>query len=474
GARYSGETLNAHLRRTAAYRSRLGEGATEADALRTVRGDRALVDSVRGVLTRLQVGLVAMEPQTGKVRAYVGSRDFRTDPFDHAGVAVRQPGSVFKAIVYAAALQRGYRPEDRVLDQGPEVDLGGGRTWRPRNAGGGASGASVTLADALAYSKNTVAAQLGMEIGAPRLAMIARRMGVESEMDVVPALALGTSPVTVLEMTSVYSAIANEGVRRVPRVIERIESGSGRILEERGGTGATVMTRRNARTLTAMLQEVVSRGTGARARQYGATGPLAGKTGTTQRNADGWFMLLHPRLAVGGWVGYSDQRVTFNRGSSGYGSRTALPVVASFMGRVQDRLPEASFIAPPGYGEAMTPSDPDSLFGRLEDPATAEFDWDAYLNAYGDDPTNPSERVEPDIERPESARPSVEPQAPEVSRTRGVDDLRDARPEADLPDPAPRPPQTGESQSPRPDARTGRVGWRDEPNPPPQSRDGDG
>ncbi|MEM6327160.1 MAG: transglycosylase domain-containing protein, partial [Bacteroidota bacterium] len=160
GARYSGETLNAHLRRTAAYCSRLGEGATEADALRAVREDGALVDSVRGALTRLQVGLVAMEPQTGKVRAYVGSRDFRTDPFDHAGVAVRQPGSVFKAIVYAAALQRGYRPEDRVLDQGPEVDLGGGRTWRPRNAGGGASGASVTLADALAYSKNTVAAQL--------------------------------------------------------------------------------------------------------------------------------------------------------------------------------------------------------------------------------------------------------------------------------------------------------------------------
>ncbi|MEM1055007.1 MAG: transglycosylase domain-containing protein [Bacteroidota bacterium] len=467
GARYSRETLNIHLRRTDAYRARLAEGSTEAEALAAVRRESAVVDSVREALTRLQVGLVAMEPQTGRVRAYVGSRDYARDPFDHAGVAQRQPGSVFKAIVYAAALQRGYRPEDRILDEAPEVDMGGGRVWRPRNAGGGASGSDVTLGDALAYSKNTVAAQLGLEIGAPRLAMIARRLGVESEMDVVPSLALGTSPVTVLEMVGVYGTIANEGVRRTPILIERIESASGRIIEQRGGQGESVMTRRDARTLTAMLQEVVSRGTGARARQFGATGPLAGKTGTTQRNADGWFMLMHPRMVTGGWVGYSDQRVTFNRGSSGYGSRTALPVVATFMGRIQDRLPFGTFAPAPGYGEAVQAMNPDSLFGRVEDPAVAEFDWDAYLNSYGDDPTDPVEHEALDIERPETERPDVEPQAPpSVSRINAVDDLRDAR-DSEVPSEEP----------PRRDARTGRVGWQEvppapEPRPPRVQRRG--
>lgn len=490
GARYTAATLDAHLERTDAYRRQLAALGSEADALAAVRRDRAIVDSVREALTRLQVGLVAMEPHTGRVRAYVGSRDFETDPFDHAGVARRQPGSVFKAIVYAAALQRGYRPEDRVLDQGPEVNMGGGRTWRPRNAGGGASGAQVTLADALAYSKNTVAAQLGVEIGAPRLAMLARQMGVESELDVVPSLALGTSPVTVLEMVGVYGTIANDGIQRAPILIDRIESANGRIIQERGGEGRQILTRRDARTLTGMLQEVVSRGTGARARQYGATGPLAGKTGTTQRNADGWFMLMHPRMVVGGWLGYSDQRVTFNRGSSGYGSRTALPVVSTFMGRIQDRLPDVAFAPPPGYGETLRAMNPDSLFGRVNDPAMAEFDWDAYLNTYGEDPSDPAEPQRPDIERPETDRPPIEPRAPAVSRTRALDDLRDATDRDDRgrddvinDDNVRRPPPRPATPPPAPrDARTGRIGWQEgvEARPPavPETRapieDGDG
>lgn len=466
GTRYNRETLDAHLRKTDAYQVRLGAGDSEADALAAVRQDRALVDSVREELTRLQVGMVAMDPRTGRVRAYVGSRDYNTDPFDHAGIARRQPGSVFKAIVYAAALQRGYRPEDQVADEIPEVDMGDGTTWRPRNAGGGASGRTVSLEDALAYSKNTVAAQLGMEIGAPRLAMVARKMGIESELDVVPSLALGTSPVTVLEMTGVYAAIANDGQRREPILIERIESADGRIIEERGGKGESVMTRRDARTLTAMLQEVVSRGTGARASQYGATGPLAGKTGTTQRNADGWFMLMHPRMVVGGWVGYNDQRVTFNGGSSGYGGRTALPVVATFMGRILDRLPDVRFPPAPGFGEPLTASNPDSTFGRVDDPAAADFDWDAYFNTYSDDPTDPDARPEVDPVRPEQERPDVEPRAPDLSRTRALDDLRDARDRDDRGTDD----ELNSDNRQRPasrDARTGRVGWQDAGTPRP-------
>ncbi|OZC02693.1 transglycosylase domain-containing protein [Rubricoccus marinus] len=428
GARYTGATLDVHLRRTPLYARALAGGESPEAALRAVRQDRAVVDSVRQILTRLQVGLVAMDPQTGYVKAYVGSRDYLTDPFDHAGVARRQPGSTFKAFVYAAALQRGYSPEDRVVDEAPEVNMGNGKTWRPTNAGGGASGGSVRLVDALAYSKNTVAAQLGLEIGAPRLAMLARAMGIESEMDIVPSLALGTSPVTVLEMVGAYGTIANDGVRRAPILIRRIESASGRVIEERGGTGRQVLTRRDARVLTGMMQEVIARGTGARAREYGASGALAGKTGTTQRNMDGWFMLMHPRLVTGAWVGYNDQRVTFNQGSSGYGGRTALPVVASFFARVQDGLPPAAFPTAPGFGEEMTAENPDSLFGRIDDPTMAEFDWDAYLEGYGEDPSSPREREAPEIERPDTPRPSVDPQPRRISRTNAVDDVqRNAR-----------------------------------------------
>ncbi len=429
GARYAGSTLDVHLRRTPLYAHALAGGDTPEAALRAVRQDRAVVDSVRQILTRLQVGLVAMDPVTGHVKAYVGSRDFFTDPFDHAGVAKRQPGSTFKAFVYAGALQRGYAPDDMVEDTAPELDMGGGRTWRPTNAGGGASGGSVRLVDALAYSKNTVAAQLGIEIGAPRLAMIARAMGIQSEMDIVPSLALGTSPVTVLEMVGAYGTIAGDGVRRDPLLIRRIESASGRVIEERGGGGGRqVLTRRDARVLTGMMQEVVRRGTGARARDYGASGDLAGKTGTTQNNMDGWFMLMHPRLVTGGWVGYNDQRVTFNRGSSGYGSRTALPVVASFFARIQDLLPPAVFPVAPGFGERMT-TNPDSLFGRIDDPTMAEFDWDAYLDGYGEDPADPRERELPEVERPDTPRPSVDPQ---VRRQGALRDLRDDRDRDDI------------------------------------------
>ena len=498
GVRYTRETLDVHLRRTDAFLAAVASGEAEDDALRAVRADEALVDSVRGRLTRLQTGLVALDPKTGHVKAYVGSRDFDQDPFDHAGVAQRQPGSVFKAFVYAAALQRGYAPEDRVLDAAPEVDLGDGTTWRPRNAGGGASGAEVTLEDALAYSKNTVAAQLGQEIGAPRLALMARVMGIESDMDVVPSLALGTSPVTVLETVSAYGTIANDGMRRAPVFIRRIETASGRVLEERAGRDQQAITHRTARVLTGMLQEVVRRGTGARAREYGVTGDLGGKTGTTQDNMDGWFVLMHPRLVAGAWVGYSDQRVTFARGQRGYGSRTALPVVATFMAAAEDRLPPAVFPDPPGWGESLA-AEADSLFGRGENPEVAEFDWDAYLEGYGEDPAAPRERAAPDVERPDSDRPDLRaapsPEARALSRNRALRDLRDdserddlgdddlirdAPPPRTAPPPAPTPPAAPREASreiprtPTPrrdvDPRTGRIG----PPPPPASGGGSG
>ena len=458
GARITRATVDVHLRRTPAYARAVAGGATEPDALAAVRADRALVDSVQAAATRLQTGLVAIDPATGFVRAYVGSRDAVREEYDHAGVAVRQPGSVFKAVVYAAAVQRGYGPPDRVEDRAPEVDMGGGRTWRPTNAGGGASGRTVTIADAFAYSKNTVAAQIGMELGPARLALVARRLGIESELDAVPSLALGTSPVTVLEMTGAYAALANDGRYRTPRFIRRIESSTGRVIQEFGGEGIQAVTRRDARTMVGLMREVVRRGTGRDVRAYGVAGDVGGKTGTTQRNADGWFMLVHPRLVTGVWVGYDDQRVTFGRGKRGYGSRTALPVAAAFHARVQDGLGPALFPEAPGYGERLAGGEPDTTgFADPDDAAYDDFDWDAYFEGSGGiDPVDPPAPVEVETVRPDVARPAI---GPDARRRAATGRLPTAPP---APEPAPEPEPVPEAAPAEP-RDAGRIGWTDRP-----------
>ena len=399
--------LDAALRRTAAYARARDAGRGEADALAEVRADVALVDSVRRAVTRVEAALVALEPGTGAVRAYVGSRDFGVDEYDHAGVARRQPGSTFKAFVFASALQRGYAPADEIEGGSMTIEVDRNDTWTP--SGGVSEG---TLEDALAYSKNAATARLTQEVGPHRVALVAQQMGVESPLDVVPSIGLGTSPVTLLEMVSAYGTAANDGLRRVPRLVTRVESASGQVLEQWGGAGRQVLTRRDAAHLVQMLRATVDRGTGADLRRLGATGDLAGKTGTTQRYADGWFIALRPGLAVGAWVGFNDQRVTFRSKDTGEGSKTALPVVADFLVRVQDRLPAGTLAAPPetfrfAYdGDSLATEDP-----WADVPEMWDYEPPASLRETGDDldpDLDPSPRVDlrpdPDAAPPESRR----------------------------------------------------------------------
>ena len=390
--------LDAALRRTAAYsraRERLDEGA----ALAEVRADAALVDSVAEAVRRVEVALVAVQPETGAVRAYVGSRDFRLDEYDHVGVARRQPGSTFKPFVFAGALQRGYAPDDELEGGAAEVELDDGTTWRP--AGGASAG---TLADALAFSKNAATAQLTQEVGPHRVALIARRMGVASRLDAVPSIGLGTSPVTLLEMVSAYGTIANDGRRRVPRFITRVETASGTVLETFGGEGGQAITQRDARHLLDMLRGVVERGTGRTLRDFGVTGDVAGKTGTTQDYVDGWFVAVRPGLAVGAWVGFNDPRVRFHTKETGEGSRTALPVVGAFLARVQDGLPDGPLPPPPERYESLYTLGQDSTFVDSVDVAD-DYEW-----SYGEDPYQPAPIDPPDVERPpEEPRPDLRP-----------------------------------------------------------------
>ena len=374
---------------------------------------------------------MAVQPSTGAVRAYVGSRDFGVDEYDHAGVARRQPGSTFKAFVFAGALQRGYAPDDEMEGGSAAVELDDGTTWAP--AGGSSAG---TLADALAFSKNAVTARLTQEVGPHRVALVARQLGVTSPLDVVPSIGLGTSPVTLLEMVSAYGTIANDGRRRAPQLVTRVETAAGTVLETFGGQGGQVLTRRDARHLLDMLRGVVTRGTGRTLRDYGVTGDVAGKTGTTQDYVDGWFVAVRPGLAVGAWVGFNDQRVRFQTKETGEGSRTALPVVGAFLARVQGRLPTGSLPPPPERYQDVDAWSTDSAFVR--DPDVADVTADAYEWVYGEDPYQPAPADLPDVERPpQTERPDLRP--PPRPQPSGRDDPYRPAPAPSEP-PAPPPP----------------------------------
>jgi penicillin-binding protein 1A len=276
----------------------------------------------------LQAGFMAMDPRNGFVRAWVGSRDFAREQFDHVGQARRQPGSAFKPFVYGAAFVMGLPSTATFIDQPVSIRLPGGEVWEPSDVSP-PSYQPMTLRDGLAYSKNTITAQVMQQVGPERVVQLARAMGVrESKLDPVLSLALGTSPVTLREMVGAYGAIANGGHFVEPMVVLRVEDREGRVLSEFQPVreAADAMPRAQSLELVNAMRGVVDEGTGAAIRsRYGITADVAGKTGTTQENTDGWFIMMHPQLVAGARVGFND---TVTMGSWGQGARSALPMVA--------------------------------------------------------------------------------------------------------------------------------------------------
>ena len=320
------------IRATRRFRRRTARGQSEEAVLEALRGNAAFMDSLREAKTRLEVGFVAIEPDGAEVRAYVGSRNYDKGQYDHAGIARRQPGSTFKPFVYATALQEGYDPDDTFEDTPVEIRTASGDTWRPENASGAATGNQVSLSDGLAYSKNTITSRLVKEVGAGDVAETARAMGVrESELDEVPSLALGTSSVTLLEMASAYATLARGGQYQQPQFISQIENRDGQVLRVSEPPTERVLSERIAAQITEMMRGVVDRGTARAVRsQWGVRADVAGKTGTTQGNADGWFLLVHPELVAGAWTGFNDPRVAFRSSHWGQGGNNALRVVGHF------------------------------------------------------------------------------------------------------------------------------------------------
>jgi len=360
--------LQTFLRETPQYGRQRAAGSTDGQALKTVEADGALVRSLWEGKTRLQAGFMAIDPATGHVKAWVGSRDFREDQFDHVDQARRQPGSTFKPFVYGAAFEQGVSPDELLPDTPVEFRIDASTVWKPTDIGG-STGQPMSVRDGLAQSRNTITAQVMQRVGPMRIAQVAQAMGVRhSKLDPVPSLALGTSPVTLKEMVASYATIVNSGSYVEPLVVTRIERRGGGVLARfQAGAAQQGLSPSAAQTLLDVLRGVIDRGTGAGIRgRFGLKGDLAGKTGTTQDYTDGWFILMHPHLVSGAWVGFNDNRVTMRDGTWGQGSRNALNIVGDFAQQAQRVSlldPQAAFAAP-----RQQPQNLDgSLFGRVNE-----------------------------------------------------------------------------------------------------------
>lgn len=320
------------IRQTVQYRTARDTGLSDQDAIRKLAMDASFVEGLCHSKTQIQAGFVAMDPRNGDIKAWVGSRDFHDEPFDHVQQARRQPGSTFKVFVYGAAFADGAQPGDTIVDRNVSIPLKGTAVWKPTDPEPPTS-RPMTLRDALAFSRNRVTAQLMLREGPAKVAALARVMGVrESPLDLVPSLALGTSPVTLREMVSAYCTIANRGAHVEPRMVTSIEDRNGNVLAEfPAARPEQALPAAAALKLADVMRDVVNRGTGSDIRtRFGIHADVAGKTGTTQDNTDSWFILIHPQLVAGAWVGFDDARVTVRDDYWGEGAHSALPVVGAF------------------------------------------------------------------------------------------------------------------------------------------------
>ena len=287
----------------------------------------------------LQAALVAMDPDTGHVRAMVGGRDFDASHFNRAMQARRQPGSAFKPFVYAAALESGFTPASVVdhLDDPITTAQGG---WTPEDEHSTAS--SMTLRTGLRTSSNRAAVRLLQEVGIGRTVQYARQMGV-GDVPAVPSLALGSGEVTLMSMTAAYSAFADHGLVPKPVLIRRVEDQDGRLLYDAHESPTRAIGDTTAFLMSTMLADVVNAGTAAGARRLGFTLPAAGKTGTTNDFKDAWFVGFTPKLAAGVWVGFDRARTIL---PNGFAAEIAVPLWTKFM-KVATRNDKPEWLAPP-------------------------------------------------------------------------------------------------------------------------------
>ena len=346
------EVLDQAIKRSSRYRQLKEQELSEEEILQelqkpipmslfTWQGDREAItspiDSIIHHLQYLNAGFLAVDPATGSIKAWVGGIDHDFFQFDHVKTSTkRQVGSIFKPIVYAMAIEQGVNPCDFLSAERQTYIDRGGEKWTPRNSQNDYE-VQYSMKGALAYSINTVAVKLIEKAGVSNTVTLAKNMGITSDMPAVPSISLGSSSISLMEMTAVYSCLANEGVASTPYFLSTITDLNGKVFDNFNpvSSNTRVMKKETAQLITSMLRTVVREGTASRLRwRYGVYTDVAGKTGTTQSNADGWFMAMTPKLVIGTWVGADDPRIRFRSTELGQGSNTALPITAYFLQQV--------------------------------------------------------------------------------------------------------------------------------------------
>ena len=284
----------------------------------------------------LNAGLLSMESHTGYVRAMVGGIDYQYFKFDHVVQGKRQVGSTFKPFLYTLAMQEGeYSPCYKVSNIQYSVELYDGTFWAPKNSDNDRIGEEVTLRWALANSNNWISAYLIGRFSPQSVSQMARKMGVKSHIPSVPSIALGTPDLSLYEMVGAMNTYANKGVYVVPTFVTKIEDKNGNVLERFVPEKTVAMNEVTAYKMLKLMEGVVESGTGVRLRwKYGFNNPIAGKTGTTQNQSDGWFMGITPDLTTGVWVGAEDRSVHFRTITLGQGANMALPIWALYMKKI--------------------------------------------------------------------------------------------------------------------------------------------
>ena len=356
----------------------------------------------------IQGALLCLDPKTGYIKAMVGGRDFGESQFNRALHSRRQPGSAFKPVIYAAALEKGYNPSTIVMDSPVEYeDIDEGTYWAPKNYDKNFMG-PITFRNALAHSRNVVTVKILEDIGVSYVLKFIKKLGIESPIKRDLSVALGTSGVSMLELTNAFGVFANGGERVKPIFIKKIVTLSGEVLEENypyveleekeeGEENSEdsspilrerVISPQNAFIMTHLLQGVVQHGTGQRAKVLGR--PIAGKTGTSSDYTDAWFLGYTPSMLTAVWVGFDDKT---SLGKDETGARAALPIWISFMSKAVENTPSENFKVPPGITlrkvniETGLPSDGDSSETIIE----------AFI-----DGTLPEEKKSPEKEKPSS------------------------------------------------------------------------
>tara|TARA_R110002167_G_scaffold206691_4_gene410736 strand:- start:2879 stop:4357 length:1479 start_codon:yes stop_codon:yes gene_type:complete len=310
------------------------------------------LDSIRYYKSFLHTGMMSMEPQSGHVKAWVGGIDYRHFQYDHVIYGTRQAGSTFKPFVYAAAIdQLRYSPCDLLPDTQYCIEAnkhGNPEKWCPKNSMGTYTGENYTLKKALANSVNTVTAQLIDKVGPKAVVTIVKNLGMTGDIPEVPSIALGTLDVNVYEMVGAYGAFANQGVYVKPVMVTRIEDKNGMVLYEYVPETKDVLSKDVAYAMVNLMEGVTQEGSGVRLRgdyqknqsvykkiitgyPYELTNPIAGKTGTTQNQSDGWFMGMVPNLVTGVWVGGEERSIHFKSITYGQGAAMALPIWGLYM-----------------------------------------------------------------------------------------------------------------------------------------------